>query len=143
MRQCDDRIGGQSLLSTLSVDAKSLHDFADEDVELAIGLLAHFRDFVGARFVARDRGAAGWRRVARRKIDNDAQVLAASSKFQNGIGQASLRTQDGAVWFCEVHDELTLQINAFPSHSAIGEITLLLEEKKIVRETKQKKETVR
>jgi len=35
-----------------------LHDFAHEDVKLAVGLFTHFGDFVRTRFVAGDGGAA-------------------------------------------------------------------------------------
>jgi len=60
------------LISVLRPALSRLHDFAGEDIELAIVLFAHLGDFKRARLVTAYNRTLRRRRVARRKLDNDA-----------------------------------------------------------------------
>jgi hypothetical protein len=114
--------GMQPTQLPLQQKRKSLHDLADEDVELAVALFADFGDFVGTRFIARHRGTASGRGIAGREIDDDSQVLSAAGEFQNGVGKSSLGPKHSAVRLGKIHDELAFEINAFTGQTAIREI---------------------
>ena len=99
-----------------------LHNFTDENVELAVALFANFGDFVRARFITGDSGAARRWSVSGGKINNDAKVPAAAGKFQNGVGDAGLGAENSPVWLGEINYELSLQINALTGETAICEV---------------------
>src|SRR4051812_39694787 len=88
--------------------ARSLHDLADEDVDLAVALFADFSDFVRSAIIAVDGRATRWRVITGRKIDQDPNVLTAAGQFKDGVSQSGFRPKDGAIRLGKIDDELSL-----------------------------------
>ena len=102
-------------------DLIGLYDLAHKDVKLSVFLSAHFGDLIGALFIAvHFRPLPRWN-IAGWKFDNDPRGRAA--EVQHFVRQFRARTQHSLVGVGKIHDELSLQINAFTRKPVISNVT--------------------
>ena len=105
-----------------ATDLIRLHDLAHKDVKLSVFLSAHFGDLVGPLFIAAHfRSLPRWN-IAGWKFHNDPRGRT-PAEMQHLVRQFRARTQHSLVGIRKIHDELSLQINAFTRKPTISNVT--------------------